>query len=131
VQQNVEIDFHSQDIPKELPQETALCLFRVLQEALQNAAKHSGVRHFQVLLKARSNEIQLSVYDSGVGFDMQKAMSGNGLGFTSMKERMKLIDGHLSIDLKPQGGTTIHARAPLKPKSMSRGAAGQISVSEL
>jgi len=131
VQQNVEIDFDSQDIPKELPQETALCLFRVLQEALQNAAKHSGVRQFEVLLKARSNEIQLSVHDSGAGFDMQKAMSGHGLGFTSMKERMKLIDGHLSIDLKPQGGTTIHARAPLRPKSMSRGAAGQIGVSEL
>jgi len=130
-QQNVEIDFHSQDIPKELPQETALCLFRVLQEALQNAAKHSGVRRFEVLLKARSNEIQLSVHDSGVGFDIQKAMSGHGLGFTSMKERMKLIDGHLSIDLKPQGGTTIHARAPLTPKSMSRGAAGPIGVSEL
>ena len=123
VQQNVAIDFHSQDIPKELPQETALCLFRVLQEALQNAAKHSGVRQFEVLLKVRSNEIQLSVHDSGAGFDMQKAMSGHGLGFTSMKERMKLIDGHLSIDLKPLGGTTIHARAPLRPKSMSRGAA--------
>ena len=131
VQQNVEIDFHSQDIPKELPQETALCLFRVLQEALQNAAKHSGVRQFEVLLKATSNEIQLSVHDSGVGFDVQKAMSGHGLGFTSMKERMKLIDGHLSIDLKPQGGTTIHARARLGPKSMSLRAVGQISVSGL
>jgi PAS domain S-box-containing protein len=123
-QQNVEIDFHSQDIPKDLPQETALCLFRVLQEALQNAAKHSGARQFKVLLKAASNEIQLSVHDSGVGFDVQKAISGPGLGFTSMKERMKLIDGHLSIDLKPQGGTTIYARAPIRPKTMSAGAGG-------
>jgi signal transduction histidine kinase len=123
-QQNVEIDFQSQDIPNELPQEVALCLFRVLQEALQNAVKHSGVRRFDVLLKAASNEIQMSVHDSGVGFDLQKAMSGHGLGFTSMKERMNLIDGHLSIDLK--GGTTIHARAPLRPKAMSAGAASQI-----
>ena len=112
-QQNVEIDFRSQNIPKELPQEIGLCLFRVLQEALQNAARHSGVRRFEVFLKAASNEIELAVRDSGAGFDLQKAMSGSGLGFASMKERMKLIDGHLSIDLKPQGGTTIYARAPL------------------
>ena len=130
-QQNVEIDFHSQDIPKELPPETALCLFRVLQEALQNAVKHSGARQFEVLLKAASNEIQLSVHDSGVGFDLQKAMSGHGLGFTSMKERMRLIGGHLSIDLKQQGGTTIHARVPLRTESMAAGAGGQISPSEL
>jgi len=124
VQQNAKIDFHAQDIPKELPQETALCLFRVLQEALQNAAKHSGVRQFAVSLKAALNEIQLSVHDTGVGFDLQKAMSGHGLGFTSMKERMKLIDGHLSIDLKPQGGTTIRACAPFRPKSIGAGAGG-------
>ncbi len=123
-QQNVEIDFHSQDIPRELPQEIALSLFRVLQEALQNAVKHSGVRRFEVSITSASNEIHLSVHDSGVGFDLQKAMSGQGLGFASMKERMKLIDGHLSIDLKPQGGTTIHAHAPLRLKTMSTGAGG-------
>jgi len=123
-QQNVEIDFHSQDIPKELPQEIALSLFRVLQEGLQNAVKHSGVRRFEVSLGSAWDEIHMSVHDSGVGFDLQKAMSGHGLGFASMKERMKLIGGHLSIDLKPQGGTTIHARAPLRLKTMSRGAGG-------
>ena len=121
-QQNVEIDFHSQDVPKELPQEFALSLFRVLQEALQNAVKHSGVRRFEVSIAGAPNEIHLSVHDSGVGFDLQKAMTGYGLGFASMKERMKLIDGHLSIDLKPQGGTTIHARAPLRLKTMPTGA---------
>src|SRR5262249_25545115 len=127
-QQNVEIDFHSQDIPKELPQEIALSLFRVLQEGLQNAVKHSGVRRFEVSLGSAWDEIHMSVHDSGVGFDLQKAMSGHGLGFASMKERMKLIGGHLSIDLKPQGGTTIHARAPLRLKTMSRGAGGQLTT---
>jgi len=114
--QHVEIDFHSQDIPKELPKEIALCLFRVLQEALQNAVKHSGVRQFEVLLKARSNEIQLSVHDSGVGFDPEKAVNQHGLGLTSMKERLKLVDGSISIDSKLQSGTTIYARVPLAPR---------------
>lgn len=123
-QQNVEIDFHSQDIPKELPQEIALCLFRVLQEALQNAVKHSGARQFEVLLKAASNEIQLSVHDAGVGFDLRKAMSGHGLGFTSMKERMKLVGGTVSIDSKLQSGTIIRARVPLAPRTKYAGAVG-------
>jgi len=121
-QQNVEIHFQSQHVPKELPQEISLSLFRVLQEALQNAVKHSGVRRFEVSITGAPNEIHLSVHDSGLGFDLQEAMTGYGLGFASMKERMKLIDGHLSIDLKPQGGTTIHARAPLRLKTMSTGA---------
>ena len=117
--QNVEIDLHSENIPKAVPKETSLCLFRVLQEALQNAVKHSGVRQFQVLLKAASNEIQLSVHDSGVGFDPDKAMNQHGLGLTSMKERLKLVDGQFSIDSKLQSGTTICARVPLAPKFFS------------
>ena len=114
--QNVEIDFHSENIPKAVPKETALCLFRVLQEALQNAVKHSGVRQFQVLLKAASNEIHLSVHDSGVGFDPEKAMNQYGLGLTSMKERLKLVDGQFSVVSKLQSGTTIDARVPIAPR---------------
>ena len=114
--QNVEIDFHSENIPKAVPKETALCLFRVLQEALQNAVKHSGVRQFQVLLKAASNEIHLSVHDSGVGFDPEKAMNQYGLGLTSMKERLKLVDGQFSVVSKLQSGTTIYARVPIAPR---------------
>ena len=123
-QQNVEIDFHSQGVPKELPQEIALCLFRVLQEALQNAVKHSGVRQFEVSLKGALDEIQLSVHDSGVGFDPEKAISQHGLGLTSMKERLKLVDGTVSIDSKLQSGTTICARVPLALRMKSAGAGG-------
>jgi len=111
--QNVEIDFHSESIPKDLSKEISLCLFRVLQEALQNAVKHSGSRHFQVSLRGAINEIELTVHDSGVGFDPEKAITGHGLGLTSMKERLKLVDGKLAIDSKLQSGTTIYARVPL------------------
>jgi PAS domain S-box-containing protein len=122
-QHNVYVDFHSESIPKSLPKETSLCFLRVLQEALQNAVKHSGAKHFEVLLKGTPNEIQLSVHDSGVGFDPEKALFGHGLGLTSMKERLKLVDGQLLIDSKLQQGTTIHAHAPLRP-SMEFAAAG-------
>lgn len=123
--QNVVIDFHSENIPKVLPKEISLCLFRVLQEALQNSLKHSGERRFEVSLKTANNEIELTVHDSGVGFDPEKIISGHGLGLTSMKERLKLVDGQLSIDSKPQEGTTIHARVPLSLKVKSAGV-GQI-----
>ena len=123
-QQNVNIAFNSQDVPKNLSQEISLCLFRVLQEAVQNAVKHSGVRQFEVSLKGAWNEIELSVHDSGVGFDPEKTFSVHGLGFTSMKERLKLVDGELSIDSNVQRGTTVQARVPLRPKMKSAGASG-------
>jgi PAS domain S-box-containing protein len=128
--QNVNIDLCSENIPKALPKEISLCLFRVLQEALQNSLKHSGERRFEVSLKCANGEIGLTVRDSGVGFDPEKIINGHGLGLTSMKERLKLVDGQLSVDSKPQEGTTIHARVPLPLKAKSAGAVGQIQVSE-
>ena len=110
---NVKITLHCHEIPRELPQEVALCLFRVLQEALQNAMRHSGVRQFEVSLKGALNEIQLTVHDAGTGFDPEKPISGHGLGLTSMRERLNLVHGQLSIDTQLQRGTTIRARVPL------------------
>jgi signal transduction histidine kinase len=118
---NIEIILDSRDIPKELPQEVALCLFRVLQEALQNAMKHSGVRQFEVSLKGALNEIQLTVHDAGAGFDREKAISGHGLGLTSMRERLNLVNGQLSIDSQFLRGTTIRARVPLSSDITSGG----------
>jgi PAS domain S-box-containing protein len=120
----VEIEFHSENIPKDLPKEVSLCLFRVLQEALQNAIKHSGSRHLQVSLRGGANEIELTVQDWGIGFDPQEAIKGRGLGLTSMQERLKLVGGQLSFGSKPQRGTTIHARVPVHPGVESAAAVG-------
>jgi len=122
--QKVEIDFHSENVPRDLSPEIALCLFRVLQEALQNAVKHSGSRHFQVSLLGRTDRVELTVHDSGIGFEPGQAMIGRGLGLTSMKERLKLVNGQLSIDSKLQHGTTIQACVPVSPKMKSVGATG-------
>jgi signal transduction histidine kinase len=110
---NVEVVFHHHNIPQNLPSKISVSLFRVLQEALQNAMKYSGVRQFEATLEGALNEIHLRVHDSGAGFDPESAMNGHGLGLTSMTERLKLVDGQLSIDSKPKSGTTIHARVPL------------------
>jgi PAS domain S-box-containing protein len=121
-QQKVEIDVHSDGIPKQLSPEISLCLFRVLQEALQNGIKHSGSRHFEVRLGSALNEIQLSVRDCGFGFDLDQAMKGRGIGLSSMRERLKLVGGALSIESQLKHGTTIHARVPLGPRMKSVGA---------
>jgi PAS domain S-box-containing protein len=112
--QDVKIDFHFGDIPEDLSDQISLCLFRVLQEALQNAVKYSGVVQFEVSFTSTSGEIELRVHDSGVGFDPAEiSTNGHGLGLISMKERLKLVRGELSIDSKPGHGTTVLARVPL------------------
>ena len=123
-QQKVKIDFKSYDVPSPLSPDISLCLFRVLQEALNNSIKHSGVRHVDVRLWGTSDEIHLTVSDSGAGFDSQAAKQGRGLGLVSMEERLKLLDGKFSIESQPNRGATIHARLPLTSGSDFMRAAG-------
>jgi PAS domain S-box-containing protein len=118
-QQNAEIEFQSNDLPSHVSPDTSLCLFRVLQEALHNSAKHSGVRHIEVRLWGTSDEIHLTVADSGAGFDLEAAKESRGIGLLSMEDRLKLLKGTLSIDSQPQRGTTIHASVPLSAGSDS------------
>jgi signal transduction histidine kinase len=107
----VTVDFRAEDVAERMPPELSLCLFRVLQEALNNAIKHSGSRQIHVSLRNGARAIELLVVDAGAGFD-RRATSARGLGLTSMTERLKLVDGELSIDSKPGGGTTVRARVP-------------------
>jgi two-component system sensor histidine kinase DegS len=85
----------------------------VLQEALHNAVKHSGVKHVEVQIMQHSREIHLTVADSGKGFDIESVMQGKGLGLISMRERVRLLHGTLAIKSRPMGGTAIDVRVPL------------------
>ena len=111
--QTLSIPVRFDGVPQTLPHEVSLCLFRVLQEAVHNAVKYSGVREFEVSLTGGANEIELSVHDSGIGFDPAAASRRHGLGLTSMRERLRLVNGQLSVESKPQHGTIIRARVPL------------------
>jgi PAS domain S-box-containing protein len=123
-QAKVEIDFQSHDVPSPLSPEISLCLFRVLQEALHNSAKHSGAKRVEVGLWGASNEIHLAVRDSGEGFDSEALKRSQGLGLISMEERLKLVKGTFSIESQPTRGTTIHARVPFSSESGPLPAAG-------
>jgi PAS domain S-box-containing protein len=122
--QRMEIDFSGHDLPSPLSSEASLCISRVLQEALQNAAKHSGVKHVDVQLRGSTEEIQLIVTDLGKGFDLNTAMKGRGLGLTSMQERVRVLNGTVTIRSKPMGGTTIHVRIPVRSEPAAQRAAG-------
>ena len=114
--QKVEIDFQSHDLPTGLPRELSLSLFRVLQEALRNATKHSGVKRFEVRLWGSTGEIHLNVSDLGAGFDTETAMKSTGLGLTSMQERVRLLEGKLTVDSTPSQGTMVQAWVPFEEK---------------
>ena len=120
--QKMEVDF-SADVAHPLPFEIGLCLFRVLQEALHNAVKHSGVKQVDVQLAESSNELLLNISDLGVGFDLEEAKQGRGLGLTSMQERVRLVNGTITIESKLGGGTTIHVHVPFNSEDASRQAA--------
>ena len=111
-QHGVAIDFHADSVPNGAAKHIAVCLYRVLQEALQNAIKHSGAARVEVVLRGWTDHIELTVEDSGVGFDLNSTQ-GCGLGLTSMKERLKAVEGQLVVRSRPQAGTSIRARVPL------------------
>ncbi len=123
-QRNVRIEFKHSDIPSAVPREISLCLFRVLQEALQNAVRHSGGQDFAVEVRGTHDGIRLMVSDSGIGFDWRHAINGRGLGLISMRERLRLVNGELSIQSEPGCGTTVLARVPHEHKDHPLAMAG-------
>lgn len=120
----VEVNFTAENIPRDLPQEISLCLFRVLQESLNNAIKHSGARRFEAHLLGTSDEICLAVRDHGIGFDATAAAVSNGLGLISMRERVSLAKGTFLIASNPTGGTEITVHVPLPENVVTQTASG-------
>jgi PAS domain S-box-containing protein len=117
---HVRIDFTQNGVPRNLPKDVALCLFRVLQEALQNAVKYSGTDHCEVNLCGTSADIKLRVRDSGSGFSVDDAMGTKGLGLVSMRERVNLVKGEIVIKSNPTAGTEIMVHVPVSTADCAR-----------
>jgi PAS domain S-box-containing protein len=120
----VKIDFRNDGVPSLVQPEVAICLFRVLQEALHNGVQHGRVKKFEVQLWGASDRIHLTVRDFGAGFDTDAARKGRGLGLTRIEQRVNLVKGTFSIDSQPEKGTTVHVSVPLDSGSDSMRAAG-------
>ena len=109
----VRVEFVQQNVADSLPRDVPLSLFRVLQEALRNALKHSGVNRFYVCLRGTPAEVTLEIWDQGVGFDLQKAKANGGIGLISVEERVNLLGGSLMIESGVGLGTKIRVSIPL------------------
>lgn len=108
----VPITFTDDSVPEILPHDLTLCLFRLVQEGLQNAIKYSQARRISVHLGVSSGELRLTIEDDGVGFDVNSAW-GKGLGLISMSERVEAIGGNFNIRSETGEGTRIEAAVPL------------------
>ena len=108
----VPISFDGQDIPSYVTEDSALCIFRVTQEALQNAVKHSTSRSIEVKVLSTPMELTLRVVDDGAGFDPLTSQTV-GLGLLTMRERVELVGGRLRIDTSHGRGTMIEATVPM------------------
>lgn len=112
-------------LPAEPEKTVGVTLYRVAQEALNNARKHASASHVRVSM-VNGNGISMQIQDDGVGFNTQKAgAQGRGLGITTMSERITLLKGTCSIQSAPAEGTTISLWVPWEPD------AGALSISEL
>jgi PAS domain S-box-containing protein len=111
-QSGILITCSCKDVPRTLPKELSLCVFRVVQEALGNVIKHSGATDAEVAIHGNRNHITLSISDSGQGFDENSA-SPPGLGLLSMKERVRLLGGQLRLQSHASFGTAIEVDIPI------------------
>ena len=100
-------------VPEGLPQDVTLCLFRVAQEAVQNAIKHGSARNVAVHLGGDNHTLILTIADDGKGFDV-RGQWGKGLGLISMSERLDLIGGTLQLDSSPDAGTRVEVSVPFR-----------------
>jgi PAS domain S-box-containing protein len=113
-QKGIQIEFMDRNIPATIPPDIALCLYRVAQEALQNVVKHSGASLAHVELTGAPDGIYLRVSDSGAGFDLHSPDVASGLGMVSMRERLRLVGGHLHVESEPGRGTRVEAWVPIE-----------------
>jgi signal transduction histidine kinase len=114
-QQSMQVDFSPGDIPRSVPPEAALCLFRIVQEGLRNSKKHSGASNAQVGLEMVGDALHVSVCDQGAGFNVKEGLNNGGLGLRSMGERARLLGGRFEIHSEPRRGTRIDAWVPIQP----------------
>jgi signal transduction histidine kinase len=106
---DMEVDVHSEGVSEQLPDDVKVCVYRVVQEALANAARHSGAKHAQVSVVQSGENIQVQIADDGKGFAAERV---RGMGILGMEERVKRLGGSLNIKSGPGKGTTVVAEIP-------------------
>jgi PAS domain S-box-containing protein len=111
--EGIAVNYYTESVPSGIPADVAICIYRIVQEGFRNIAKHSGTTQLQMSLTGKDDSIRLTIKDEGAGFDPEEAEKKLGIGLVSMQERVRLIQGDISIASQPGKGTVINVRAPL------------------
>ena len=106
-----------------IPQDVALCLYRVAQEILRNIATHAAAHKAQVTSRSTEEGLELVIADDGKGFSLTEARGLGGLGLISLDERVRLVGGSLAINTEPQRGTEVRVQVPLEGNRTTAGIA--------
>jgi signal transduction histidine kinase/AmiR/NasT family two-component response regulator len=129
--QGIEVDFAHEDVPRSIAPDVALCLFRIVQEALRNVKRHSCCSRAHVTIENVNSTIHLRISDEGVGFNENDPSRHAGLGIRSMEERLRLVGGRFEIRTRPMEGTRIDAWVPLKSTLTERNRERMPSVTRI
>jgi signal transduction histidine kinase len=110
------VDIAADPFVDDLPEEHRTCIFRIVQEAIRNAARHSGASQVRVYLKEKAGRIWLSIQDDGKGFNPREE---RGLGILGIQERVGRLGGSLDVNSRPGGGTIVRFDLPLPAEHKS------------
>jgi|HubBroStandDraft_6_1064221.scaffolds.fasta_scaffold02276_6 signal transduction histidine kinase len=113
---DMEVDVEAGELKENLPDEIKVGIYRLVQEALQNAATHARAKHAQVAVKQAADKVIVEIIDDGEGFDAQRT---RGMGILGMEERVRQLRGIFKIDSAPGKGTTVHAELPLAGQDLA------------
>jgi PAS domain S-box-containing protein len=109
----VNVSFEADGRFDDISKPVALCVYRIVQEALQNVAKHAGAAEASINLYRAADGLRLTVSDCGVGFHLANTRASGGLGLVSMRERVRLLRGVFQVESEPNRGTRIKVEIPL------------------
>jgi signal transduction histidine kinase len=113
---DMEVEVHSEMVSEKLPDETKICVYRLVQEALNNAATHAAAKNARVSVVQTPEKLRVEIIDDGLGFDSRRV---RGMGLLGMEERVKRLGGTLSIESRAGQGTSVKAELPLDPAKSS------------
>ena len=111
----MEVEVHAEELKGDLPDEVKVGIYRLVQEALQNAATHAHAKNATVLLKRERNSVVVEIIDDGKGFQPERT---RGMGILGMEERVRQLGGELAIRSTPGKGTAVHSELPIDDKGL-------------
>ena len=112
---DMEVEVHAGELPGNLPDRVRTGIYRLVQEALQNAARHAHAKNARVVVKSDADKVEVEISDDGVGFQPERT---RGMGILGMEERVRQLGGTLDLKSAPGKGTTLRAALPLDGKDM-------------